>query len=284
MISRDAFLALLVRLLEDEAISEAQAEILLEQFDAGEIPPLFPPLSPETVERGIDERIVLAALLLLALALGQRDAAQAIGAPAAARALGRIRQIALAEQIQTAYGQEAARLAARLSAGEITLPAWQQGMGDAIRRHLIAQSAAGRGVLGQAELVRLHGLAGEELAYLGRFADRIALGQATGQPMSLAAITQRARSYAGTGRGEFWRGLEAAEIEDDAEDMRGWVVDYNSLDDGATCGPCLDADMAGPYLVGDGPYPGQVCLGRDNCRCTRTTRWDPETYADLAGL
>lgn len=281
--SRDALLALLFRLMDDGAITEAQAEALLEQHDAGENP--FPAvLAPEELDRGIDDRIVLAALLFLALSLGRRAADTAPGAPAAARALGRAGQIALANRLQDAYGQEARRLAEAMIDGRITLPQWQRGMADAIRRHLIAQSAAGRGIVGQAELVRLQGLAVEELAYLSRFSDGIALAQAQGRPWSLAQIQHRAVSYAGTGRGEFWRGLEAAEIEDDPEGGVGWVVDYNALDDGVTCGPCLDADAAGPYLMGDGPFPGQVCLGRENCRCTRTARFDPDAYAALAGL
>lgn len=281
--SRDALIALLYRLMDDGAIDEAQAERLLEQYDAGEDPGLWAPLAVADVERRIDDRIVLAALLFLALQMGHRRADVAAQAPALARRLSRPARIALAERIQDAYGQEARQLAERLIAGEIPLATWQQGMGDAIRRHLIAQSAAGRGLLGEAELVRLQGLAVEEMAYLSRFSDQIALGQLQGQPWSLGRIQSRAVSYAGTGRGEFWRGLEQSEIEADPDDMAGWVVDYNALDDGRTCGPCLDADMAGPYLMGQGPYPGQVCLGRENCRCTRTSRWDPETYASLVG-
>lgn len=281
--SREDLIALLFRLMDDGAIDEAQAEHLLEIFDAGEPTGLEPPLAPEEVERGIDERIVLAALLFLALQMGHRRAEMAAQAPGLARQLGRAGQIALAERLQSAFEQEARELARRLVAGEIPLAQWQRGMGDAVRRHLIAQSAAGRGVLGEAELIRSQGLSVEEMAYLSRFADGIALARLQGNPWSLAQIQRRAASYGGTARGEFWRGIEQAAIEDDPDDLAGWVVDYISRDDPATCSPCLDADLDSPYLPGQGPYPGQVCLGGDNCRCIRELRWDPDAYADMAG-
>jgi hypothetical protein len=267
----------------DDAITPAQAEALLEQYDAGEIPILTWPNALTPAEQGIDDRIVLAALLFLAVGMGipSADPATVVGLPAQARRLQRNGQIALAEALQSAYDRDVARLAERYLSGQITLPIWQSQMGDAVRRHLIAQSAAGRGRLDLEELTRLQQLSREEIAYLSRFADTLAHATVMGNGWSRDRIIRRAQSYAGTARGEFWRGLEAAEIEEDPDDLAGYVVDYESQDDPRTCGPCLDAEMGSPYRPGFGPFPGQVCLGGDLCRCTRTLRWDPDAYAAL---
>ena len=284
MSNRDAFLALLIRLIEDGAITEAQAEAMLEQYDAGEIPQLDWPRPPAPEEQGIDDRIVLAALLFLGIALGIRSADQAVATtlPAQARRLGRTGQIVLADALQAEYDRNVRTLARQLTSGEISLPTWRSRMGDTVRRHLIAQSAAGRGRLTVEELTRLQQLSREEIAYLSRFADTLAHAQAMGNPWGLDRTVRRAQSYAGTARGEFWRGLEAADIDEDPDDMAGWVADYESRDDPRTCGPCLEAEMGSPYAVGEGPFPGQVCLGGDLCRCVRTLRYAPDAYAALA--
>ncbi len=74
-----------------------------------------------------------------------------------------------------------------------------------------------------------------------------------------------------------------ASLVDDGTLGRGWVVDYISRDDVRTCTNCLEAQRQGPYLPGQGPMPGAVCLGRHRCRCRREYRYDPVMYARLTG-
>ena len=59
------------------------------------------------------------------------------------------------------------------------------------------------------------------------------------------------------------------------------MIHYVARGDQNTCGPCNHA--TGYYLVGTGPMPGQVCLGRDACRCTRELVYDLERYRALGG-
>lgn len=64
-------------------------------------------------------------------------------------------------------------------------------------------------------------------------------------------------------------------------DDTGYVYDYIALDDNAVCSPCMDAEANSPYIGGQGPMPGQVCLGGGNCRCYRIGRYAPEVAARL---
>ena len=50
------------------------------------------------------------------------------------------------------------------------------------------------------------------------------------------------------------------------------------------CSSCITAQMNGPYLSGQGPFPGQVCFGRSRCRCYRRLRYDPAMYQLLGGI
>ena len=98
-----------------------------------------------------------------------------------------------------------------------------------------------------------------------------------GRAMTEDQIAARARQYKGRAYEEFYRQREE-QIEDE-----GTVIDYIAVDDGATCSPCAQAERAGPYLPGQGPMPGGVCLGGGHCRCVRKSRRDGETAAELRG-
>lgn len=92
-----------------------------------------------------------------------------------------------------------------------------------------------------------------------------------GNRVSRRAVSARAGHYGGPQRAEWYRG-------DERNAPVGVVVDYISMDDDGTCGPCLDAEEEGPYLPGRGPFPGQVCLGLDHCRCERVARFAMAEY------
>lgn len=102
---------------------------------------------------------------------------------------------------------------------------------------------------------------GDSFDYLYLFMGSVALGL-----YSLAQIAARANSYLGDGWGAFFRGEEAN------LSPNFWVVDYIARDDPITCTPCIQAQLGGPYLPGEGPFPGEVCFGRGACRCIRTPR------------
>ena len=82
--------------------------------------------------------------------------------------------------------------------------------------------------------------------------------------------------YSGGGRALFFEAWETS-----AGYEAGWVVRYEAVDDSATCSPCRLAE--GYYLPGDGPYPGEVCLGGGACRCARWPVFDETLYRQLGG-
>jgi len=98
-----------------------------------------------------------------------------------------------------------------------------------------------------------------------------------GRPMTEDEIAARARQYKGSSYEQYWRKSEE-QVDDEAA-----VMDYIAVDDGATCSPCSEAEDNGPYLPGQGVFPGQVCLGHGHCRCVRVRRTDPETAEQLRG-
>ncbi len=98
-----------------------------------------------------------------------------------------------------------------------------------------------------------------------------------GRPMTEDEIAARARQYKGEAYGKYW------EKSEEQIDDSGVVIDYVAVDDGATCTPCSTAEDEGPYLPGQGPMPGMICLGGGHCRCVRQQREAPELAADLRG-
>jgi len=91
----------------------------------------------------------------------------------------------------------------------------------------------------------------------------------------------RAKLYSGNIRGIFYRYSERLrKAAHDLAGITGWVVHYVPKEDKNTCKPCKQA--AGWYLLGHGPYPGQVCKGAGLCRCQRVLVYDPARYALLA--
>lgn len=116
----------------------------------------------------------------------------------------------------------------------------------------------------------------EQLRWLYLFAASKAVRAALGRPWSQAYLAARAIRYLGEARAQFYQAFERS-LEGD-----GYVVDYVAVDDPATCTPCQEAEAGGPYLPGDGPWPGQICEGGGFCRCRRVQRFDPATAAELA--
>lgn len=268
MTERQQVIALLARSVADGKLSEAQAAAILVAYDAGGVPAALPIPAGESGQGLDEEEIALALLLLLAL---WRQEGVSVPATFAARLFWARR---LADGLQS----DARLLAARLGRGELSLAEWQRAGEQLIRRNLIQQARLGGGLRSaRAGAQGLRAIYQEQAAYLGRFADEIAARGLAGLPLSEAQIAQRLGLYAGAGYGQFFRGVETS------GDVGGWgwVYRYEARDDNRTCYPCLDAE--GYYLAGDGPYPGEVCLGGGACRCSRTPEYNPEMYAALVG-
>jgi hypothetical protein len=250
---REEFIALLVRLVMDGVISEEQAGELLDEFDeTGSLPD------------GWD--------LPLPLALAILDLEQEIINERIAP-LARQGELAL-DRLQDVFIAEANSLALQYGRGFQTLKEWHRQFRDELISYLSTMAVAGAG----------HNLEGDDaepvfelilvqLAFLSRFADRVATGE-----LSTEQIAARAKLYAGEGRRIFYEQQEQIEVG-----ARGMVVDYIAVDDRATCRPCRLAEAAGPYLPGEGPFPGNVCLGRGYCRCRRVIREDMQAYLALTG-
>ena len=276
--TRDEFIDLLARLVADGDLTELDAQDLLAQFDAGEItdvPSVLP--TPEAIREPKDDNRGVALVLLLALLA-------TYGRPQL-RPLPPRTSAALANAIQDQFAARVADLAARFGAGDIILTEWQRRMLDEVEQHVLQQMYLGNGqsALTQAQVERLRTIVQEQGAYLQRFADQTALRIGQGTPFSEAYIANRGRLYGGIIRDEYFRSSEEAGAAR-GDYGAGWVVDYRAVDDRNTCSPCYQAEQAGPYLVGEGPMPGTVCLGGGSCRCERVPRYDPAAYNLLAGL
>lgn len=261
--TRAEFLAYLARAVADPNIrlTETEAVGLLRDFDAGLIAASDLPLPLDQAVRGLTrddlERI------MIALSGGGL--------------LGRNRTRAR-DRLREAFGREARQRATRLAADDLTLSQWQADTRDAVREHIAGQAILGAGnITGVVRLLAdLDRSAREQTAYVSRFADAIMAGALLGATWSVAALASRSISYAGVAWAWFTRARE------NDGDRMGWVVDYIAKDDNRTCGPCSRAADGGPYLLGEGPIPGQICLGGGACRCERRERYDPDVYTRLA--
>ena len=269
MTERERVIATLARAVSDHKLTEQQAADILRAYDAGETAARLP-IPPAEAGQGLDEdEIALALLLLLAL---WREEGATIPATFAAR-------LSWARRLADGFQADARALAARLGRGELTLAEWQRSAETLIRRNIIQQARMGGGLqASRASAQGLRGIYQEQAAYLSRFADEIAAREMAGLPMSEAQIGQRTGLYAGRGYGQFFREYETS---GDGAAGWGWVYRYEARDDNRTCYPCAEAE--GYYLPGDGPYPGEVCLGGGHCRCSRWPEYNPAVYVGLTG-
>lgn len=267
--SRDEFIRRLASLVRGGQLTEAQAVELLMMFDRGLIDADQLALPNRESSALVTADVSLALLAwLLARRYGASRLALVGQTPAQALATG--------HWVIEDFGARVRRLAPRLAAGDVR--GWHREMRDAIRDNLVVQAQlGGRRFLNAAEREALAGVANRQLAFLQRFADEAAArnllaGTPAGKglrPFSEAYIIARSELYAGEGYAQFFTYSEST-LGD------GYVIDYQAVDDKGTCSPCHRAELAGPYLPGQGPMPGRVCLGRGRCRCVRVPRRAPD--------
>ena len=254
------------------------------------------PVNPEDLLSEITDAAIHAALLtVLVIAQGKRSQKQGLAEMQEVIAAWRLRQLLDAhEKVQDRYEERSKRFAAFLLVGLLSLRAWHLAQRYHVAQHLLQQVLlARRGNLPDMERERLQLLLQREFRYLDRFVDQVMARRLEDDPYSEDYVVNRAQVYAGTGRGEFYRLLEqqddlfahlqpvaalAGRPGDRFPDY-GLVAEYIARDDEATCRPCRQAQ--GFYLLGRGPMPGQICLGRARCRCRRVIRYLPEIYRQL---
>jgi hypothetical protein len=282
--TRPELAATLAALVTNGDISQAQADEVLRLYDAGE---LTPTMLPVTERRGVDSQDVATALGVLALLLASRFGRSArrlsiaargpvfADAPAIVPPQARRR---LRDTLQTRFEREADQTAV-LVATTAGVAAWHVAMQDNVRGHVTAQMAAGTGrPLSAGEIVLVNGLVIAQLAFLARFAAQVAVRWALGDPYSRAYVANRAGLYSGAGWEAWHRGNERVSVSDPFT-----VVYYVARDDGNTCSACATAAGDSPYLPGNHPMPGAVCLGRGRCRCTLRHDVDRAAWLRLMG-
>lgn len=254
--SRAEFIELLARAVAEGWISEEEAAALLRQFDEDPVLVGRLPLVATDAIDGYDmdrAQIYLAKAMLLVFDVPK------------------VQQVEVLQDWFMAEARALAPLAATDVAG------WQTQMRELVRAHMIQQTQMGLGrAISPSEGAALFETINGQLAFLSRFAEELTIKLLLEQPMSQQQVAARSDLYAGAGRAA-WYQAQDTDLPD------GWIVDYESVDDKGTCSRCLAAQQAGPYLPGEGAQPGDVCLGRGQCRCKRVPRYDPETAARLRG-
>jgi hypothetical protein len=293
-------------------ISQEEATALVELYDAGAITPEQLPLPFEeatrgpavqlTAERAAEAIATEAASMAIIEETGVVPAI-ALNAPAGQRT-------DIAQQAMEAFDADVRDFAREAVQGNIRGRDWHSRMIVRLRQHLLQQAQLGKGApMTPAELESLQETMREEARYLKRFADEVAVRNELtesaeevarrrlkregrevteeavqelvedlrGRAMTEDEIAARARQYKGSSYAEYWKQREGQVDSDDV------IIRYEAVDDGATCSPCAAAERNGPYLPGEGPFPGDVCLGGGHCRCVRRQESNPERAAELRG-
>lgn len=289
-------------------LSPAEARAILAMYDAGGIDPaLMPPdaASLPDIAAGITAAAAAGALVRAASEIGAGSAAGVRGlagalstsrTPAAlydvlAPAPFDTRRV-LAQDLTGVFSREAERRAMllktpspgyrvpdRLSLGNVDR--FERAMLQAIRDDGMALAQLGaQGPMSAADIARVEQQLAFQQEKFRAFVNEVRLRELQtevgARPFSSRQIAARARLYSGLPLGGFYGASEGRAGP-------GYVVDYISKDDSGTCSPCIEAEAEGPYLPGEGPMPGVVCLGKSRCRCVRNTYYDPEKYAALTG-
>jgi hypothetical protein len=272
----DEFLDLLDRLVADGELTLAEAEILALQYDDLDLDEV---LAPEQLRGWGDDldpitwAIIAATLFsILKKVTGRANVTQTVAA------LSYGQKNAVFGAVQQSWQQSTAALSADLANGVLTPAQWQIQMNESLLSHFRSAAYLGYGTttLTPAQQAAFDAAVRVQQAYLSRFADNYQLSVLRGTPWSVQYIANRANMYSGAMRAFAFRSVEGT-----TGPGSGWVYLYIAVDDERTCSPCIEAMRNGPYLAGEGPYPGEVCEGRHRCRCQRTPIYDPDAYGRL---
>ena len=280
---RQELAELLARLVMDGEITEEQATALyLAVMDDGTIAdealPLPPYIGIAEQQPPDDDDILKILAVMTGLSV------------IALRNIGDTQRTNAADTLQDWHTAEAGALADLLGDRRISVAEFQRRLRELNNQHNAAQIALGAGDKRGQMAASAAQQAALQAAYLQRFADEAAgrlIAEAAGlpgsrPPFSAAYLAERAAQYGGIGRALYFQSYEALGIQHLGDGSApGIVVRYVARDDARTCSPCHRAQ--GYYLPGQGPYPGQICVGRHHCRCRRIVVYDPVKYFELIG-
>lgn len=245
--------ALLVHAVERKVITPEEAAQLLDRFQRGDFAEEDLPLALSNVQRVNRDDEALIALLLLLLSQSSTQSAKV-----KLRNANRKRDVAALTSLASGIG---------------SIQSFQQDFSSQVQRSILRQWIGGARQGDWPSTI--DEMINEQLAYVERFAADIHFRQQVERPLSLAEIVNRAAMYAGAAWAASYMGNEYG------DNRYGWVYEYQPIDDNKTCRQCSDAK--GYYLPGQGPMPGQICLGGWRCRCRRVEVYSPEIYDRLRG-
>lgn len=258
------FAQILTDLVARRVLTRPEAAELMQRFLDGEFPPDALPLAPAEAQApvGVNDAAIFA-FLLLALGLSSMPA----------RRLNQRQRDRLRSRLRDGFERDMRGIAETVVGGGSIREAHQQ-MKGRTTQYTARQYVAGRGLPTPTQLI-VGGLMAAEYAYMYRFFNEIALRRLIGRQYSVEALASRSTMYGGKGWAAHWKGNEA-----DAD--YGWVAVYTVKDTGIRlCGPCAAAGRVKYYLPSEGVYPGQDCLGKGYCRCTRSLEFHPLEYERL---
>lgn len=187
--------------------------------------------------------------------------------------IGKATRERLVNKFQSQFDKDVRRIAKRANTKGVRTRDVHREAKKAIRQHTLTQAMLGKGrPLSNAELTRLEKTIKKEEEHLQRFMDQISIRRVQRNPMSSEAIESRLIQYGGTGRAEYYR---ASELVDSDQN----TVERYRANAGA-CSKCLPYN--GKYfLPGEGPMPGDVCLGKGHCRCERIAEQNKRKAKEL---
>lgn len=280
---RKLFLHILLVLRRKHLITRAERRDLLRRWDAGQITErdlplrlgaITPTLTPATAEQAVRNRLSKYARRLKAPYSNRfkKNMAQRLARGSTAGISDRTRvrlAISMAETMKADLRLD------RLSLPRGRLRRWQRQFTRRLNEDLQAMARLGKGRrLDLNDLRQLRQVQRQQAHFLARFSDEIRIRDLLGRPYSERYLRHRLTMYSGRALGTFYR-------FDEQDIATGYVLDFTGSDAERTCSPCLDAESAGPYLPGEGPYPGEVCSGAGLCRHERRRRYSPRDYATL---
>lgn len=262
--SRAELVAILADLVKHKQLSLRDAQNILSAFDAGVVPDLAE--LPTLQERNHDDLWLVAFFAVMLLAGGSP-----------ARPLNKSQRLRVRKQARLQWEDSVFRLSLQVTRGALTIPTWMTSLFGALGSYARQMAIGGHG---SNPPIYVKSLIDRQIAkqapFLKRFGVQMAGKRLLGEPMTAANVSARTQQYGGTGWSSWFVGNETRpQLEE------GYVVYYHARDDRRTCGPCHSADGESPYLPGAGPYPGEVCLGRGLCRCTREEVYDPAAWRRL---
>lgn len=266
MMTREEYLRALARLVEAGHITLEEAQQLMAMFDAGEIDASMLPL-PEAQALAVesDEETDRAMLLLLLALLARHGGTR----------VSRAERMRMRDDLRQGYMDQIAIQNVAMPNG---VNAWHAQNRRAISSYIRRQAWAGSGSsdLGIDEAYVTERTR-EQMAYLYMYAMWASSRTLLDNPPSEAHLAHRNRLYQGVGWAMWFWTDETIATQSDYT-----VYRYVARDDPATCSPCSH-ENGRYYLPGQGPFPGDVCLGGGYCRCERVPVQDEAIWRQLTG-